>query len=172
MSTRCMNSKSTCANYVYTMMWILHAVLLVVAHDLLEYRYVGDVMGNLFLLFCSTFTVVIMFVRLFQAKASEKLKKKRFSRSYYFTKKKSGETETKRAFDLSWECLNHKQSLQQLPSCVISTRHSLFFKMFLPLFCFEQEKTLKNFSTTKWSSWPGIVRWLAFILNPELLWFF
>ena len=26
-------------------------------------------------------------------------KKKSFSRSYYFTKKKSGETETKRAFD-------------------------------------------------------------------------
>ena len=74
-------------------------MLLVVAHDLLEYRYVGDVMGNLFLLFCSTFTVVIMFVRLFQAKASEKLKKKSFSGSYYFTKKKSGETETKRAFD-------------------------------------------------------------------------
>ena len=79
---------------------MLHAVLLVVAHDLLEYRYVDDVMGNLFFLFCSTFMVVIMFVRLFQAKASESLKKKRFRQSYYnFTKKISGETETKRAFD-------------------------------------------------------------------------
>ena len=27
---------------------MLHAVLLVVAHDLLEYRYVDDVMGNFF----------------------------------------------------------------------------------------------------------------------------
>ena len=54
---------------------MLHAVLLVVAHDLLEYRYVDDVMGNLFF-FCSTVTAVIMFVRLFQAKASESLKKK------------------------------------------------------------------------------------------------
>ena len=171
MSTRCMYSKSTCANYVYTIMWILHAVLLVVAHDLLEYRYVGDVMGNLFLLFCSTFTVVIMFVRLFQAKASEKLKKKGLAGAIILQKRK---VEKRRRKELltTWECLNHKQSLQQLPSCVISTRHSLFFKMFLPLFCFEQEKTLKNFSTTKWSSWPGIVRWLAFILNPELLWFF
>ena len=171
MSTRCMYSKSTCANYVYTIMWILHAVLLVVAHDLLEYRYVGDVMGNLFLLFCSTFTVVIMFVRLFHAKASEKLKKKGLAGAIILQKRK---VEKRRRKELltTWECLNHKQSLQQLPSCVISTRHSLFFKMFLPLFCFEQEKTLKNFSTTKWSSWPGIVRWLAFILNPELLWFF
>ena len=171
MSTRCMYSKSTCANYVYTMMWILHAVLLVVAHDLLEYRYVGDVMGNLFLLFCSTFTVVIMFVRLFQAKASEKLKKKGLAGAIILQKRK---VEKRRRKELltTWECLNHKQSLQQLPSCVISTRHSLFFKMFLPLFCFEQEKTLKNFSATKWSSWPGIVRWLAFILNRELLWFF
>ena len=49
-----MYSKSTCANYVYTMMLMLHAVLLVVAHDLLEYRYVDDVVGNLFFLFCST----------------------------------------------------------------------------------------------------------------------
>ena len=171
MSTRCMYSKSTCANYVYTMMWILHAVLLVVAYDLLEYRYVGDIMGNLFLLFCSTFTVVIMFVRLFQAKASEKLKKKGLAGAIILQKRK---VEKRRRKELltTWECLNHKQSLQQLPSCVISTRHSLFFKMFLPLFCFEQEKTLKNFSTTKWSSWPGIVRWLAVILNPELLWFF
>ena len=171
MSTRCMYSKSTCANYVYTIMWILHAVLLVVAHDLLEYRYVGDVMGNLFLLFCSTFTVVIMFVRLFHAKASEKLRKKGLAGAIILQKRKVEKRRRKELFT-TWECLNHKQSLQQLPSCVISTRHSLFFKMFLPLFCFEQEKTLKNFSTTKWSSWPGIVRWLAFILNPELLWFF
>ena len=77
MSARYMYSKSTCANYVYTMMLMLHAVLLVVAHDLLEYRYVDDVMGNLFFLFCSTFTVLIMFVRLCQAKASESLKKKK-----------------------------------------------------------------------------------------------
>ena len=47
-------------------------------------------------------------------------------------------------FFTTWECLNHKKSSQQLPSCVIATRDSLFSKMFSP--CFEQEKTLKNSS--------------------------
>ena len=31
------------------MMWILRALWLVVAHDLLEYRYMDDVTGNLFI---------------------------------------------------------------------------------------------------------------------------
>ena len=60
-----------------------------------------------------------------------------------FTKKKNGETETK---ELLPTCLNYKKSSQQLPSCVIATRDSLFCKMFSPLFCFEQEKMLKSFS--------------------------
>ena len=34
--------------HVYTMMWMLRALWLVAAHDLLEYRYMDDVMGNLF----------------------------------------------------------------------------------------------------------------------------
>ena len=51
--------------------------------------------------------------------------------------------EAKEFFTTS-ECLNHKKSSQQLPSCVIATRASLFCKMFSP--CVEQEKTLKNFS--------------------------
>ena len=44
------------------------------------------------------------------------------------------------------ECVNYKKSSQQLPSCVMATRDSLFCKMCSPLFCFEQEKALKNFS--------------------------
>ena len=67
---------------------MLHAVLLVVAHDLLEYRYMDDVMGNLFFLFCSTFMVVIMFVRLFQAKASESLKKNGLDRAIIILQKR------------------------------------------------------------------------------------
>ena len=51
--------------------------------------------------------------------------------------------EAKEFFTTS-ECLHHKKSSQQLPSCVIATRDSLFCKMFSP--CVEQEKTLKNFS--------------------------
>ena len=51
--------------------------------------------------------------------------------------------EAKEFFTAS-ECLNHKKSSQQLPSCVVATRNSLFCKMFSP--CVEQEKTLKNSS--------------------------
>ena len=41
------------------------------------------------------------------------------------------------------ECLNYKKSL---PSCFIASRDSPFSKIFSPLFCFAQEKALKNFS--------------------------
>ena len=44
------------------------------------------------------------------------------------------------------ECVNDKKCSQQLPSCVMATGDSLFCKMCSPLFCFEQEKALKNFS--------------------------
>ena len=46
----------------------------------------------------------------------------------------------------TWECLNYKKSWQELTSCVITTRDSLIFKMFSPIFCFEQEKALKKLS--------------------------
>ena len=51
---------------------------MVVAHDLhvLEYRYMDDVTGNLFSLFCSTWRAVLkMFMSLFRAKESESLEK-------------------------------------------------------------------------------------------------
>ena len=54
----------------------------------------------------------------------------------YFKKKKNGETEEKE-FLTTLERLNRKKSSQQLASCVIATRDSLFCKMFSPLFCFE-----------------------------------
>ena len=41
------------------------------------------------------------------------------------------------------ECLNYKKSL---PSCFIASRDAPFSKTFSPLFCFAQEKALKNFS--------------------------
>ena len=44
------------------------------------------------------------------------------------------------------QSLNYQKSSQQLPACFIAMRDSPFCKMFSPLFCFEQEKTLKNFS--------------------------
>ena len=53
----------------YTMMWNLRALWLVVALDLLEYRYMNNVTGNLFSLLCSAWRAVLkMFVRLFRIK--------------------------------------------------------------------------------------------------------
>ena len=55
------------------------------------------------------------------------------------------EKRRQKEFLTTLERLNRKKSSQQLPSCVIATGDSLFYKMFSPLLCFEQEKTLKNF---------------------------
>ena len=129
---------------LYTMMWMLRALWLVLAHDLSEYRYMDDVTRNLFSLFCSTWRAVLkMFVRLFRIKASWILWKK-FNRSYLQETKmeKRGQKELLTTL----ECLNYKKSSQQLPSCFIAMRDSPFRKMFSPLFCFEQGNTLRNVS--------------------------
>ena len=74
------------------------------------------------------------------------------------TKKKNGKTETKRVLDIlrmpKLMSVNCKKTSQQLPSrsCVITTKDSLFCKMFPPLFRFEQVKTLKNFSRKLFTS--------------------
>ena len=54
------------------------------------------------------------------------------------------EKRRQKEFLTSLERLNRKKSSQQLPSCVIATRDSLFCKMFSPLFCFEPENKLKT----------------------------
>ena len=62
------------SKYYYTMMWMLRALWLVVAHDLSE--YMDDVTRNLFSLLCSTWrTVLKMFVKLLRIKESELLEK-------------------------------------------------------------------------------------------------
>ena len=70
--------------------------------------------------------------------------RKKFKRSYFQETKmeKRGQKELLTTL----ECLNYKKSSQQLPSCFIAMRESPFCKMFSPLFRFEQEKTLRNFS--------------------------
>ena len=120
-------------------------------HELLEYRYMDDVTGNLFNLFCSKWRAVLkILVRLFrikQVKASKKAKQE------LFTKRKNEERETKRVLDSL-----RKLKLQEIfttvviASCVIATRDSLFCKMFSPLFWFEQEKTLKHYSKKLYAS--------------------
>ena len=73
-------------------MWMLRALWLVVAHDLLEYRYMDDVTGNLFSLFCSTWRAVLkMFVRLFRIKASEILEKSSTGAIYKTEKWRNGD---------------------------------------------------------------------------------
>ena len=95
-----------------------------------------DVTRNLFSLFCSTWRAVLkMFVRLLRIKASGILEKS--STGAIFKKEKPLTT---------LECLNYKKSSKQQPSCFIAMRDKNVFKMFSPLFCFEQKKTLKNFS--------------------------
>ena len=67
----------------YKIVWMLRTLWLVVVHELLEYRYMDDVTGNLFSLFCSTWrTVLHIVVRLFrieQVKASKTVQKEPFT---------------------------------------------------------------------------------------------
>ena len=120
-------------------------------HEPLEYRYMDDVTGNLFNLFCSKWRAVLkILVRLFrikQVKASKKAKQE------LFTKRKNGERETKRVLDnLRKLKLQEIFTTLAIASCVIATRDSLFCKMFSPLFWFEQEKTLKSYSKKLYAS--------------------
>ena len=81
-------------------------------------------------LFCSNWRAVLkIFVRLFRIKASESFEQN-LSRSYLQRKK----MEKRKHLELftNWEGLNYKKFSQQLPSCVIATRDSLFCKMFSP----------------------------------------
>ena len=134
----------------YTMMWMLRALWLVVAHDLLEYRYMNDVTGNLFSLFL--FNMARGFENVCEIISDWgkwKLRKK-FSRSYLQRRKM--EKRRPKKLLTTWQCLNYKKSSQQLPSCVFATRDSLFCKMFSLLFFFEQEKTVKHFSKKLYTS--------------------
>ena len=77
---------------VYTMMWMLCSLGLVITHVLLEYRYMHDITGNLFSLFCSTCRVVLkMFVRLFWIKGKWKARKNLVRAIYKEEKWRKGE---------------------------------------------------------------------------------
>ena len=78
---------------------MLRALWLVVAYDLLEYRYIDDVTGNLFPLFCSTYMARgfenVCEMTVFRIKASDWASTKTLQE--LFTKKRNGEKERKRA---------------------------------------------------------------------------
>ena len=109
-----------------------------------------DVTRNLFCLFCSTWhgMVLKIFVRLFWLKASEILKK---VQKELFARKKNGEMGTKRALDYV-----RMPKLQEIftTAAIVFHRYERLavLQMFSPLFCFEQEKTLKNFSKKLYTS--------------------
>ena len=110
---------------IYTMMWKLCALWLwSIRGQIQGWRH-----GNL-----------VFFVLFKMARGFENL-----SRSY-LQRTKMEKRRHKELFT-TWERLNYTKFSQQLPSCVIATRDSLFCKMFSPsLIFFEREKTLKNFS--------------------------
>ena len=122
---------------IYTIMWKLPALWLVVAHDLLEYRYIVDVTGDLFSLFCSTWRAVLkMFVRLCRIKASENLEKSLAGAIY---KKEKWRNRDKKS---SWLLENAK--LREIFTTVAIVCHCCqrlaVLQMFSPFkFCFEQE---------------------------------
>ena len=70
---------------------MLRALRLVVAHDLLEDRYMDDVRGNFFLCFVQHGPRVKIFVRLFLIKASEGLEKRLAGAIYKEEKWRNGD---------------------------------------------------------------------------------
>ena len=110
----------------------------------LEIRYVDDVTGNLFSLFCSTWRAGLFCLRDYFG--LRKLKPwKTFSRSYLQRRKIEKRRQIEVSDNLRMPKLQENFTTQ-LSSWIIAMRDSLFYKMFSPLFCFEQVKTLKNFS--------------------------
>ena len=132
------------------MLRMLCALWLVVAHDLLEYRYGWrPVKFVLFNLYCSTWRGVLkMFAsEIISNLASESLEIK-FSRSY-LQRRKLGKSRQKRVLD------NLEMSkLQEIFTTVTVRCHRVsslretrcFAKFFRKLFCFEQERTFKDSS--------------------------
>ena len=105
----------------------------------------GDVTRSLFSLFCSTWRAVLkMFVR-FRIKASEILEKSSTGAIYKTEKWRNGDKMSSWLLKNAWTTRNLHNSCR---SCFIAVTDSPFCRMFSPLFCFEQEKTmtLKKFS--------------------------
>ena len=120
---------------------MLRALWLVVAHDLLEYRYMDDVRRNLFSFWKCLWD--------YFGKRMWKLPKK-FKREL-FTKKRNEEKETKRVLDKL-----RMPKLQEIFTAVLMT-DSQFCKMFSRLFCFEQVKARKSFSENLFLLWFNFV---------------
>ena len=146
----------------YTMMWIIRALWLVVAHDLSEDRYMDDVTENSFWLFCSTWRVVLkMFVRLFRIKARKSLKKLSTGAIYKEEKWKNRDGKS------PWQLENAKTTRSLHNSChrVSSLRDSLFCKNILVIILLWARKDVENFfeeTVYKWVKENSRSRDIAF----------
>ena len=103
----------------------------------------GDLMENLFSLFCTTKFLWDCFG------LSRWKPLKKFSRSY---RNKNRKTETKRVLDNLRMPKLHARKLHNSCHRVLSLQETRCFAKYLPLFCFEQVKTLKNFSNKLFAS--------------------
>ena len=86
--------------FAYTMWWILRALWLVVAHDLLEYRHLDDVTGNAFPFFVENgarfwecLRDYLVLIRIRQVKSAKNVEHE------LLTEKKNEKIETKRVLD-------------------------------------------------------------------------
>ena len=103
----------------YTMKWMVGALWLVIAHDLLKYMHTDDVTENLFSLFCPTWRAVLkVFASLFW------IKQVNISKSCLKVGK-TGKAKQKEFF-VTLKCLNWKKSSKKLWSCVTATREPQF----------------------------------------------
>ena len=126
-------------------MWRLRVLSLVIAHDLLEYRYMDDVTGNLFFWCCSTWRAVLkMFVRLFPIRASESFKKCLAGANYKEEKWRNGD---KKSFWLenAWTTRNLHSSCHRVSSLRESRCFAKCFRHYSAL-------TLKNVSKQLYAS--------------------
>ena len=110
-------------------------------------RYMDDVTGKLFSLFCLTWAQIWKCVwDYFKLEGGSKEKKFPRRLTYKEDKWRNGGKESSWP---SWECLNCKKSFHHVSS-VQKTRCCA--KCFRTLFCFELEKTLKNSSKKLYTS--------------------
>ena len=127
----------------YTMMWMLRATWLVVAHDLLEYRHTDDVKGILFSLPFSSTWDYFEFSRCNPPNS--------FSRNYL----QRGKMENRRQkeFLTTLECLKTTRNLHNnchRVSC-IAMRDWQICQTFSRLFCFERVKALRTNVAKDWA---------------------
>ena len=135
--------------FAYTMWWILRALWLVVAHDLLEYRHLDDVTGNAFPFFVENgarfwecLRDYLVLIRIRQVKSAKNVEHE------LLTEKKNENAETKRVLDdlkLIGRCLYGNHMDEVTGTCFICFIHGgRFWKCLRDYYGLKQIKTSKK----------------------------